>query len=87
MEVECERVLLQGLVAPLLACVQQRLSAQDQDQEVKEAAITCAGACIAVLGDISPADTASLLQVAHLACDSACLAAHSLRHASAAKVI
>ena len=50
-------------MAPLLACVAQRLGALDQDQEVKEAAITCAGACIARLGDVAPAEASSLLQV------------------------
>lgn len=47
---------------PLLAGVKERLSALDQDQEVKEAAITCAGACLASLGDIAP-DVPLLLQV------------------------
>ena len=47
----------------LLGCVGQRLGAQDQDQEVKDAAITCTGACIARLGDLQPSSTSSLLQV------------------------
>ncbi len=38
---------------PLFSALQDRLAAQDQDQEVKEAAISCAGTAIAGLGDVT----------------------------------
>ena len=44
---------VQPLVGPLFDSVQQRLAAQDQDQEVKEAAISCAATVIAALGDVT----------------------------------
>ena len=52
---------MQQLVGPLFESVQQRLAAQDQDQEVKEAAISCAATVIAALGDVT--DGAYLGQV------------------------
>ena len=44
---------MQQLVAPLSESVELRLAAQDQDQEVKEAAISCAATVIAGLGDVT----------------------------------
>ena len=44
---------MQHLVPLLFECVQHRLAAQDQDQEVKEAAISCAAAITAGLGDVT----------------------------------
>ena len=38
-------------VEPLYNCILARLTAQDQDQEVKETAIMCMGQLIATLGD------------------------------------
>ena len=46
-------VCLQQLVEPLFHALHQRLAAQDQDQEVKEAAISCAATAIASLGDVT----------------------------------
>ncbi len=46
----------QGLVSPLYQCVLARLSAPDQDQEVKECAISCMAAAVAALGDVLGAD-------------------------------
>ena len=40
-----------GLVQPLFDCVEKRLLAQDQDQEVKECAISCMGLVLCHLGD------------------------------------
>ena len=40
-------------MAPLFEAIQHRLAAQDQDQEVKEAAISCAATTIAGLGDVT----------------------------------
>eukprot|EP00965_Chrysotila_dentata_P252409 6210662-Pleurochrysis_carterae.AAC.1 len=39
------------LVPPLFSTVKGRLTAQDQDQEVKECAIVCMGTAICHLGD------------------------------------
>lgn len=38
-------------VQPIYGCILKRLTAQDQDQEVKECAIYCMGLVIAILGD------------------------------------
>ncbi|PSC76088.1 cullin-associated NEDD8-dissociated 1 isoform B [Micractinium conductrix] len=54
---------LQPLVKPLYECVMARLSAQDQDQEVKECAISCMAAAVASLGDVLGADVAQVLRV------------------------
>lgn len=51
---------MQPLVKPLYDCVMQRLSAQDQDQEVKECAIGCMAAAVASLGDVLGADVAQV---------------------------
>ena len=40
-----------------------RLAAQDQDAEVKDAAISAATATVAVLGDLLPAQVRALLKV------------------------
>ena len=45
---------LQPLVEPLFVATTGRLAAQDQDQEVKEAAIACAATLVASLGDHLP---------------------------------
>ena len=52
----------QGLVSSLFRALSERLSASQQDQEVKDAGIACAGACVARLGDLSPKETSSILQ-------------------------
>ncbi|PRW59351.1 cullin-associated NEDD8-dissociated 1 isoform B [Chlorella sorokiniana] len=54
---------MQGLVRPLYDVVMARLSAQDQDQEVKECAISCMAAAVASLGDALGADVAQVLRV------------------------
>ena len=46
-------IVVQQLVVPLFDAIQHRLAAQDLDQEVKEAAISCAATIIACLGDIT----------------------------------
>jgi hypothetical protein len=51
---------MQGLVRPLYDVVMARLSAQDQDQEVKECAISCMAAAVASLGDALGADVAQV---------------------------
>lgn len=53
----------QGLVAPLFSSLQPKLAAQDQDQEVKEAAISCAATAIANLGDVSGGEYVAQLKV------------------------
>jgi cullin-associated NEDD8-dissociated protein 1 len=54
---------LQGVITSLVASVKERVGAQDQDQEVKECAISCSSAVVAVLGDSLQDDTRQLLQV------------------------
>jgi hypothetical protein len=44
----------------MYACISARLSAQDQDQEVKEAAIGAMAALIAQLGDVLQAEVRKL---------------------------
>lgn len=58
---------MQGVAGQLLGCVRQRLGAQDQDQEVKDTALLCAGACVAALGDLDAGTTSALVQVHPLA--------------------
>ena len=58
-----ECVPLQGVVNALVASVKGRISAQDQDQEVKECAISCSSALVAVLGDSLQQNTSGLLKV------------------------
>ena len=55
--------LVQGLVGKLFSALLERLSASQQDQEVKDAGIGCAGACVARLGDTCPQETTKVLQV------------------------
>jgi len=50
-------------VQPLFAAVKARLLAQDQDQEVKESAITCIGYVICHLGDACVAELPSTLPI------------------------
>ncbi len=47
----------------VLQAVKSRLTAQDQDQEVKECAISCAAALIAQLGDCLHQEYSNLMQV------------------------
>lgn len=53
----------QGLVNPLFAAAASRVQAQDQDQEVKEAAMMAACKAIAVLGDALGPAVPPFLQV------------------------
>ena len=59
-------VALQAVIGPLVHCVTERLGAQDQEQEVKECAISCAAAMAAELGTELSADLSTLLKVWHL---------------------
>ncbi|KAK9861770.1 hypothetical protein WJX84_007141 [Apatococcus fuscideae] len=52
-----------GPVQPLFQCVMQRLSGQDQDQEVKECAISCMASIIACLGDVLLPEVPQALRV------------------------
>ncbi|GAX78344.1 hypothetical protein CEUSTIGMA_g5786.t1 [Chlamydomonas eustigma] len=54
---------LQPLIKPLFDAVMLRLSAQDQDQEVKEAAITAMSKFVALLADEISAEVPKVLQV------------------------
>ncbi|KAI3438734.1 hypothetical protein D9Q98_001153 [Chlorella vulgaris] len=54
---------MQPLVLPLYTAVMARLAAQDQDQELKECAISCMAAAVAALGDVLGADVAQVLRV------------------------
>lgn len=54
---------MQQLVLPLMEPIQQRLAAQDQDQEVKEAAISCAATIVAVMGDVTGTAYLALVKV------------------------
>lgn len=54
---------VQGLVQPLHEAVGARLAASDQDLEVKDAAISCTAACVALLGDALAAQVPPTLQV------------------------
>ncbi|KAI3438733.1 hypothetical protein D9Q98_001153 [Chlorella vulgaris] len=51
---------MQPLVLPLYTAVMARLAAQDQDQELKECAISCMAAAVAALGDVLGADVAQV---------------------------
>ena len=48
---------------PLFACARARLLAHDQDQEVKECAISCVGLVLAHLGDACAAEVPEVLPV------------------------
>lgn len=47
----------------MLHAVKSRLTAQDQDQEVKECAVSCAAALITQLGDCLQQEYSNLMQV------------------------
>ena len=50
-------------MVPLHEAVGARLAASDQDLEVKDAAISCTAACVALLGDVLGARVPPTLQV------------------------
>ena len=52
----------------LFPCVMRRLAAQDQDQEVKEAAIACMATLLASLGDVLAQEVPGALKVTYTAC-------------------
>ena len=62
---------MQAVVKGLYDAVMPRLSAQDQDQEVKEAAISCMAAAVALAGDLLQQQLPTILQV-HYMCAKAC---------------
>lgn len=65
--------LMQGPVQPLFQSVMQRLSGQDQDQEVKECAISCMASIIACLGDVLLPEVPQALRVSQCcACELTC---------------
>ena len=51
------------LVQPIFDCVERRLIAQDQDQEVKECAITCMGLALCHLGDACAEELPTVLPI------------------------
>ena len=57
--------LLQDVVNSLYKCVMSRLMAQDQDQEVKDCAISCMAAAVSQLGDVITPQLPQVLQVTH----------------------
>lgn len=58
----------QGLAAPLHSAILGRLTAGDQDQEVKDAAISAMATELALLGDVLSSKLPDTLQVALLCC-------------------
>ena len=50
-------------MAPLFQAIRPKLAAQDQDQEVKEAAISCTATAVASLGDVPGAEYLSQVKV------------------------
>jgi hypothetical protein len=58
----------QGLAAPLHSAILSRLTAGDQDQEVKDAAISAMATELALLGDVLSSKLPDTLQVAPLCC-------------------
>ena len=54
---------MQAAVGAILQAVKARLTAQDQDQEVKECAVSCAAALVAQLGDALQQEYSNLMQV------------------------
>ena len=54
---------LSPLCQPLFKSVSERLGAQDQDQEVKEAAILCMAGVVATLGDVLSGEVRGLVAV------------------------
>ena len=59
---------MQAPAGAVLQAVKSRLTAQDQDQEVKECAVSCAAALIAQLGDCLQQEYSNLMQVMPLLC-------------------
>lgn len=53
---------LQAAASAVLQAVKARLTAQDQDQEVKECAVSCAAALVARLGDALQQEYSNLMQ-------------------------
>jgi hypothetical protein len=56
----------QGLAAPLHSAILGRLTAGDQDQEVKDAAISAMATELALLGDVLSSKLPDTLQVAFM---------------------
>ncbi|KAF6251732.1 armadillo-type protein [Scenedesmus sp. NREL 46B-D3] len=54
---------LEPLVSGMFACINGRLAAQDQDQEVKECAILCMAHLVATCGDLLSAEVAGVLKL------------------------
>ena len=54
---------MQAAADALLQAVKARLTAQDQEQEVKECAVSCAAALVAQLGDVLQQDYSHLMKV------------------------
>lgn len=52
----CDVTVCVGVLQGMYSCISGRLAAQDQDQEVKEAAIMAMAALIAQLGDVLSAE-------------------------------
>ena len=50
-------------MAPLFQAIRPKLAAQDQDQEVKEAAISCTATAVASLGDVRGSEYLSQVKV------------------------
>lgn len=65
MPIQLMRSLLQDVVNSLYKCVMSRLMAQDQDQEVKDCAISCMAAAVSQLGDVITPQLPQVLQVTH----------------------
>jgi len=63
--------LLQDVVNSLYKCVMSRLMAQDQDQEVKDCAISCMAAAVSQLGDVITPQLPQILQVTLLVMQAA----------------
>lgn len=54
---------MQPLASSVFKALAERLGASQQDQEVKEAAISCTGVAVACLGDLNAKQTTALLEV------------------------
>jgi hypothetical protein len=61
----------------MYSCISMRLSAQDQDQEVKEAAIGAMAALVAELGDVLGAEVRGTCGQRHLVPDACCSVYHA----------
>ena len=62
-DTSCSGDKLQGLAAPLHSAILGRLTAGDQDQEVKDAAISAMATELALLGDVLSSKLPDTLQV------------------------